>query len=289
MRSLCFAAALLVTSLAHAHAWTRDTGSGYVNLTYSRIAAKRVFGPDGKVVPIVPYTQQVVGLYGEVGLATQFLTATVEATLFRHNALAGQGATYGLGDLRLGVWTGLVTRPVRLAVGWTVGIPSGDSRPRARGVDPRDTEAHAIARSLPVGDGEWDVEARASLGYSFGGRPRYPLRHYLLVEAGYWVRSSGFADSFVYRLELGVQLPWRGIDRFWFIVRFAGVESFASGRDAARDASGLGNGVTFASPGVEVAVRLHRGLGLLAGFDTAVRARSVAAAAQGKVGLSYTF
>lgn len=289
MRAPLSVALLLIPSLASAHAWTRDAGTAYVNLTYSRIAAKRVFGPDGRTLPIVPYTQQVVGLYGEVGLATRYLTATVEATLFRHNALAGQGATLGVGDFRLGVWTGLVAQPVRLSIGWTVGIPSGDSQARARASDPRDTEAQAIARSLPLGDGEWDIESRVSLGYSFGGKPRYPLRHYLLIEAGYWARSGGFADSFVYRIELGVQLPWRVLDRIWVIERLAGVESFASNRDAARDASGLGNGVTYASPGLEVAVRIHRGLGALAGLDTAIRARSVAAAAQFKVGLSYLF
>ena len=51
--------------------------------------------------------------------------------------------------------------------------------------------------------------------------------------------------------------------------------------------SGLGNGVTYLSPCVEVSARIVRGLGASVGLDSALRGRSIAAANQIKVALSY--
>ena len=71
--------------------------------------------------------------------------------------------------------------------------------------------------------------------------------------------------------------------------RFVGVVSFATQAEAARDATGLGNGVSYLSPGIEVYGRIWRGLGASFGYDSAIRgtARSVAAGAQIKLALSY--
>jgi hypothetical protein len=279
--------ALIVTcsSTAKAGPWTRDQGHFYLNTSYSRIATDHYYGPDFHVVPILPYTQQVVGVYGEVGILSRWLTATVEGTLYRRNAISGQGYTEGVGDWRVGVWTGLVEKPVHLGFGLTVGIPVGDRAPSAGpGADP---DAQQIARSLPTGDGEWDVEARLALGHSFGGVKRWPVRQYVAAEAGYWLRTRGIADAFVYKLQLGTNFPWKFIERFWIIARLTGVESFASNADAARDATGLGNGVTFIAPGLEVYGRIWRGLGAALAVDGALRARSVAAGEQLKVAVSY--
>jgi len=275
----------LAPSRAHAGAWTRDQGHFYVGTSYLRIQADQLYAPDFSRVPIVPYQQHLWTFYTEIGLVNRWLTLTTEGTLFRHNAIAEMGRTYGLGDWRVGAWTGLVTKPIRLAFGLTLGIPAGDPRPGAGAAG--DPEAQLIARSLPTGDGEWDVEGRLALGYSFGGARRWPVYHYLVVEAGYWLRTAGYADSFVYKLELGTRFPWQVIDRFWFVLRLSGVESFASVEEAAMNATGLGNGVTFLAPGFEVAGRIFRGLGASIGLDAALRGRSVAAGVQLKVGISY--
>ena len=278
---------LLCPSLARAGAWTRDAGHGYVNTSYAEIAASRFYSPDFRVVPIRPYAQHLVSVYGEVGLVSRWLTATVDGTLFRYNRIADAGATYGAGDWRVGLWTGLVTKPLRLSFGVTVGLPTGDARPNAGAG--ADADAQEIARSLPTGDGEWDVEGRLALGYSFGGKRRWPLTHYLVVEAGYWLRTAGFSDDFVYKVELGTGFPWHGFDRFLLILRLAGLESFASNDKAARNATGLGDGVTYTSPGLEVYGRIVRGLGASVAVEGALRARSVPAAAQVRVTLSYTW
>src|SRR5512147_764634 len=107
-------------STARAGAWTRDAGHGYVNTSYSEIDATRFYSPDFRVVPIQPYQQHLVGIYGEIGLLDRWLTATVDGTLFRYNVIRDAGATYSVGDWRLGLWTGLVTKPVHLSFGVTV-------------------------------------------------------------------------------------------------------------------------------------------------------------------------
>jgi len=277
--------ALLLSPIdASAGAWTRDAGRFYLNASYSRIAADALFTPSFEKVPIVPYTQQLVGSYGEVGLITRWRTVTGEGTIFRHARLEGQGATSGVGDLRLGAWTGLLEQPLRLSLGVLLGLPTGDRAPSAGAG--ADSEAQAIARSLPTGDGEWDVEARAALGTSLASES-WPLEHYVTLEAGYWVRTRGFSDGLTYKLEIGTKIPVFVLDRFWFVLRLSGLESFASTAEAGQDATGLGNGVTYLSPGLEISAKIYQGLGVAAAIDTAVRARSVAAAPQIKLAISY--
>jgi len=268
--------ALVVTVAGRAQAgpWTRDSGSGYVATGWAGIAADRVFAGDGTTQPIPRYEQNLWTFYGELGVVSRWLTATVESTLVRDNLQAGTHTT-GLGDWRFGAWSGLVTRPVRLAVGATVTVPIGDPTPRD--VEPGRT---------PLGSGEFALDVRASFGWSWPGGWRWPLRHYVIVEAGYWRRQI-FADSFVYRAELGVQLPWRVVDRVWLVGRVLGVESFASDARATADPTGLNDGFTVVAPGFEASVRLWRGLAVSAGFETAVRARAVAAGKQVHAAVSW--
>jgi hypothetical protein len=276
---------MLLSQSASAGPWTRDPGHFYVGTSYQRIAAEKLFSPDFNQTPIRRYEQHLVYLYSEVGLVKRWLTASVEGTLYRRGEIRDQGYTEGFGDARLGLWSGLVEKPVRFSVALLVGIPTGDSAPSAG--PSADADAQQIARSLPTGDGEWDVEWRASLGYSFGGARRWPLIHYLVAEAGYWLRTNGYADAFTYKLELGVQFPWKFVERFWLMGRLTGVESFATQKQASMGATGLGNGVTYTAYGVELYGRIYRGLGASLGIDSAFRARSLPAAAQLKVGVSY--
>lgn len=288
------------TAPAQAGPWTRDRGRAFFSLAYSRIGAEKLFGADFSIQPLgTTYEQHALQAYAELGLVDRFLTASFEGQLFRFNQLMGQGATYGLGDLRLGFWSGLVTAPVRLSAAFLIGIPSGDPSPFGG----TDEEAQLVARSLPTGDGETDFEGRLSFGHAFGRARKWPLEHYVVIEAGYWIRTQGrsrdprgrfvstdFADAFTYRAELGTKLPWAFVDRFWFILRLSGVESFASELAASFTcATGLGNGVTYNAYGFETAFRIAAGLGANFGIDSAFRARCVAAGVNLKAGLTYEF
>jgi len=86
-----------------------------------------------------------------------------------------------------------------------------------------------------------------------------------------------------------VQLPWRVVERVWLIGRLIGVESFASEAQATADPTGLNNGFSVVAPGFAGVVRLWRGLAVDAGFETAVRARAVAAGKQVHAGVSYAW
>lgn len=298
--SLIAGIGLLAAAPAQAGPWTRDRGHAFVSLSYSRIAADQIYGADFSRQALgATYEQHALQTYAEVGLVDRYVTASFESQLFRYNTLRDQGATYGLGDMRLGFFSGLLTQPLRLTAAFLLGIPSGDPAP----ITAADDEAQLIARSLPTGDGEVDFEPRLSLGYSFGGKRYWPLQHYIVAEAGYWLRTAGrsrdpggrlvrsdFADAFTYRAELGSKLPFVFVERFWLILRLTGVESFASDLAASFTcATGLGNGVTYTAYGFEIAGRIVRGLGANLGVDGALRARCVAAAPNLKVGLSYEF
>lgn len=270
--------------------WTRDPGHFYVNLSYQYMSTRRIYGADFSAQDLgATYTQHQANFYGEVGMIQRWLTATIEATAFRHNELVGQGYTQGMGDMRFGFWTGLVERPFRLTAAFLAGLPSGDPKPSAGPL--ADPEATLIANSLPTGDGETDFEGRLSFGYSFGKARRWPLEHYVVAEAGYWLRTKGFFDAFTYKAELGTKLPFRFVERFWLIFRFFGQESFVTAQEspASFSGSGLGNGVTLNAYGVELAGRIAAGLGFNIGVDGAFRARLVPATPNLKVGLSYQF
>ncbi len=274
MKRLVACAVLVWAARARASAWTYDAGHGYVGTGWSRIAATSVFTGDGSTQPIARYEQNAWTAYGELGLVSRWLTATVESTLVRDNAQAGDHTT-GMGDWRFGAWSGVIARPVRLSLGATVTVPLGSPTP------------HDVQPGrLPLGSGELSLDLRASFGWSWPGGRRWPLRHYFVVEAGYWRRQI-FADSFVYRAEVGVQLPWRVVDRVWLVGRLLGVESFASDARATSDPTGLNDGFTVLAPGCAGVVRLWRGLAVDAGFETAVRARAVAAGKQVHAGVSW--
>ena len=275
-RRLGLVVLVLWSTPAAAGPWTRDQGHGFVITGWSRIAATSVFAADGSTVPIRRYEQNAWSGYGELGLVSRWLTATVESTLVRDNQ-QGDDHTAGMGEWRFGAWSGVVVRPVRLSLGATVTVPLGSPTPRDVG-----------AGRLPLGSGEFQLDLRAAFGWSWNGGRRWPLRHYFVVEAGYWRREL-FADSFVYRAELGLQLPWRVVDRLWIIGRLIGVESFASAARASSDPTGLDDGFTVVAPGVEGVVRLWRGLSVGAGFETALRARAVAAGRQLHAGVSWTW
>lgn len=271
-------------------AWTRDTGEGYLGLKLAHQASAEFYGADFVRRPIASvYSQTSLGLYGELGVIDRWLTVSVEGELFRRNALADQGATMGFGDLRVGLWSGLVVAPLRVSAGLRLGLPTGDPDPDA-GLDP---DAELIANVLPTGDGELDLEPAVALGYGFGGRSSpWPLEHYVVASAGYWLRGSGISDALTYRAELGTRVPLPILDRLWWTVRLSGIESFASAEDIARAAGnlgGLGNGVSFTSLGLELSVEVWEGLGLSLGWDTAFRARRIIAAAPLRVGVSWSF
>lgn len=280
-------AAVLLPSSVHAQAWTRDAGSAYVQFSHLYIRASSFYAPDGNTFALLrgDYVQHVVGFYGEVGLVDRWLMMTLEGELFRRNILKNQGATAGFGDLRAGFWTGLVEKPFRLSMGVLVGFPTGDATPTAGpGATP---EEEAIARSLPTGDGEFDVHVRIAIGHSFGGG-RWPLQHYALGEFGYAVRNQGLTDQLIYRAEFGTRIDRAGWDRLLLILRLSGTQLLGDPSFAGQSFSGLGEFAVL-SPGGELAIRVWDQLHLSAGAAGALVAKNLPASPQFKFGISWEY
>ncbi|MGB3051363.1 MAG: hypothetical protein WBB42_10220 [Polyangiales bacterium] len=160
---------VLYPSTGEAQAWLRDPGNLYVQTSYFYLRAGSFFGADGNTFKLEngEYVQHVLAFYAEAGVIDRWLMLTLAGELFRRNVLTNLGATSGVGDFQLGAWTAIVEKPVRLTAGLLVGLPTGDPSPSA-GPDAT-PEEEAIARSLPTGDGEVDVNFRLALGHSFGG------------------------------------------------------------------------------------------------------------------------
>jgi len=277
-------AILMSASSAGAGAWTQKAGEGELIGSYLHLSATKLYGPDYRVVDLpAHYEQHVWATYVEIGAVTRWLTVTLESTLYRYNDFSSNGHTSGPGDAKIGLWTGLVVRPFRLSLGLLVGQPFGSPAPSS-GLGP-DASDRARARLLPTGDGEYDFELRVALGKSFGGWRRWPLQHYVVAEVGYWARTAGFGQAFTYRVELGINLPWKIIDRAWFVFRLLGTESLTANADVLPTPTGIGNGVAFLTVGGEINVKVALGAGIGLGLDAPVHGRAVAAAPQVKLSL----
>jgi hypothetical protein len=270
---------------AQAQAWISEPGSGYLQLGYRRIAGDAFYDASGESQALPStYTQQTLSAYAEVGVVPRWLQLSVQGELYRHNSLADQGATHGLGDLRVGAWTGLLQGRHNLAFGVLVGLPTGDERPSAG--PGADLIAEGIARSLPTGDGEVDVTPTVAYGLSFGG-DSWPLEHYLSATLGYQVRSEGIEDGLEYGATFGLRAPYAVIERVWWVLGVAGRE--ALGESGTASFSGLGAGVSYTGFFFGLDVAIWEGLGLTARLEGALRASNVIAGGPLSLGLFWDF
>ncbi|MEM1415224.1 MAG: hypothetical protein AAGH15_10000 [Myxococcota bacterium] len=314
--ALALGATLATPTAAEAQAWVRDPGSGYVQLGYRVIRdADRFFDPSGDVTDIAPYTQHTLNLYGELGLVDRWLQLTVAGELFRRNVLVDQAAVAGIGDFRVGLYTGLYEPessgrsdpfPVRITAGIEVGLPTGDPNPspNVSQSDPNFAQLDAFADTLPTSDGEVDVTFRLLAGWGTrirrGSRPSLDV--YATGGVGYALRNTprrlpailegagDIRDQLQTRLELGIRSTRPVLDRFWFAVRYNGLY-VVQNRNASGQQSfaGLGDGVEVSGIGFVVSAALWKTLRVSFGADGAVAARNLPSAAAYDLSLSYEF
>jgi len=274
--------ALDVTA-ARAQAWIHEPGSGYAELSYRTITGDSFYTSDGETRPLrTTYSQSTLQLYGEVGVVPRWLQVVVDGEIFRYNKLARQGATSGLGDTSLGIWTGLYQEELKVSAGVRTEFPTGDPEPSAPG-DNLQTEI--IANSLPTGDGAFDVAPSLAVGYSLGGPET--VRSYLTATGRYAFRLGDRSDAVEWRAEAGVQFPVQILERFWFAGRLRGLHPLSEGSE--RSFSGLSSGAAHVSPGVTVSADIYEGLGLRGAVEGAVFAQNVVAAAPLQFGVFYDF
>lgn len=282
--AVTFLLALALPASGFAQAWIHDPGDGYLEANFRQISGDQYFNDDGDFRTIAnTYTQSTVGIYGEVGVVPRWLMLTVDGELFRHNKLAKQGATSGLGDMGFGAWTGLLQDRFKLTAGVRLGFPTGDPKPTAPGDD---TEADLIAATLPTGDGFYDVTGSLAWGISIAGEG-WPIQNYLTGAVGYEYRTEGFQDALQWRFELGTRIPVVVLERIWFAMRISGLHPLGDGSGSSF--SGLGANAAYVSPGFGIAADIYAGLGLKASVEGAVYAKNVIAAVPWQVGIYYDF
>lgn len=274
----------LLPAQAFAQAWIDSPGDGYVELSFRQISGDAFYDDEGETRDLAStYTQRTVGIYGQAGVVERWLQLTAQGELYRLNELEDQGRTEGLGDLRLGAWTGLLQGAHNLSLGLQVGLPTGDANP-GEGIE--DNDARNIAAVLPTGDGNLDVTPTLAYGIGFGGGA-WPLQHYLSTSVGYMLRTEGAADSLEYRAELGINAPYPIIERVWFVVSLSGLEPLGDPKE--RGFAGLGDGVTYTGTSLGANIDIWHGLGVMFRLEAAFRARNIIAAPPFKAGLYWNF
>lgn len=282
---------------AQARAWTRDAGEGTIRLTYSYLGADEVYGADGETLEILDYHQHTINVFAEIGLIDRWLTLSAEGPVYRWNQVEGQGSSQGIGDLRVGAWSGLLQGAgLRLTAGVLFGINSGDdsesiARNLPPGVPPGAIESlpPEVEPELPNGDGEFDVEWRLAFGSDMRWLPdAYPLQHYLEAEFGFQYHTDQ-DEAVTYSLKVGTKLPLGVLSRVWLTASLYGVESFADDEDVEVILTGVGNGASFTAFGLELSVDLGWNLELFARFDSALRARGLPATSVLSAGAGFSF
>lgn len=274
---------VLDATSARAQAWIHEPGSGYAELSFRTISGDRFYGSEGDTRELrTTYSQSTLQMYGEVGLVPRWLQVVVSGEVFRYNKLARQGATSGLGDTGLGVWTGLYQQNLKVSAGLRTEFPTGDPKPSAPGDNP---QTEIIANSLPTGDGTFDLAPSLALGYSTGGDGS--VRTYVTSTGRYQLRLGGNPDAVQWRVEAGIQFPVRVLDRIWFAGRIRGLHPLS---EAAQGSfSGLSGGTAHVSPGVSISADLFEGFGVRSSIEGALFARNVVAAVPLQFGVFYDF
>lgn len=275
----------LSAATAYAQVSTREVGRGYFNLSAQFQGSDAFFGSNGQRRTGRNLDQLIISTYGEVGLIERWLTLTLSGDLLRQNTLTDLGTTRGLGDLRVGAlteWWRIGS--VRLLSGLHFGLPTGDPEPSGGS----DDVSELVARSLPTGDGEFDIEPSLRLTGQLDFED-YPLRHYWIVSGGYWIRTDGFVDAVTYGAELGTQVASPGWDRVWLIVRSRGVEALESVDQSSSGGIGVGNGISFTVLGAEAQVRLPAGFSLGVGAEAPLQGQGILDAVAVKSLLGFEF
>ncbi len=203
---LCF------TSQALAGAWTQQAGQAYNRLSANTYHSDRNFDDDGdrkKMDNSGEFNDLNLNYYVEYGLtdaATLIASLYYKQIEYEDNSI--EMKTYGLGDVDLGLKYRLLQFSGGvLAIQGLVKVP----------------ELYDENDSLPLGNGQYDVEARILFGHSLA----YLFPGYCNFEFGYRWRFEEPSDEYRYLVEVGSDLT----DTWYARVKLDGLLSADNGDD----------------------------------------------------------
>ncbi|MFQ5790481.1 MAG: transporter [Acidobacteriota bacterium] len=185
---------------AEAGAWTRPRRRTWVKTSFMFQETEERYFLDGNRIPYFfeGHNRTAAGFFDisrgltdrlEVRLQLPFWTITF-------NDLADNRTSTGIGDIRVGVRYNLAQAPLVATIGSTVKFPTG--------------EFINDAETIPVGEGQYDVEVTAELGRSLWPRPGY-----VTGLMGYRFRTQNgetgidFGDELIWSVEGGYHIAPR--------------------------------------------------------------------------------
>ncbi len=167
-------------------AWTQHEGGMYNKFQFNYYWATQTFDKNGKKFDSGgKFEDKNFTYYGEYGLKDNLtvITSIPVKQISNHLDTGDNTKTTGVGDIDLALKYRLYKgESAVISIQGLVKIP----------------EAYDKNRALPLGNGQYDVEARLLLGKSL-----YPLPLYFGLEAGYRFRFQAPADEFKLLAELG--------------------------------------------------------------------------------------
>ncbi|RJP92241.1 MAG: hypothetical protein C4518_07565 [Desulfobacteraceae bacterium] len=186
---VCGVLVSLLAGSAFAGAWPREKGAWYHQLTLNTYTADENFDDDGDRAAFSnngEFRDKNMSYYLEYGLLEDLtVTGSLPYKWLEYEDDSVTNKTDGVSDLEIG----LKYRLCSLASG-VCSLQTSIKIP----------EAYDMADAVPLGNGQYDYEARLLYGRSL--YPHFP--GYVNVEAGYRFRAEAPADEFKYLVEAGV-------------------------------------------------------------------------------------
>ncbi len=189
--SLILILPLVLSSRCFAGAWTQPEGVCYEKFSFNYYYGDHMFDSSGDRIRTPNngrFKDRNLTNYFEIGISDRVTAITSLTYKWLHNDYTGGNfAAQGLGDIDLGA------RVKLLEGNW--GIMSSQLLVKIPGL-------YGSTDSLPLGNGQWDLETRLLYGRSF-----WPLMPgYGNVEAGYRWRAGAPSNEFRYLAEFGMDI-----------------------------------------------------------------------------------
>lgn len=270
LRCIAFAGLLLGTaSAAHAGAWTQQQGHLYNRLSINYYSADRDFDGDGERTNMPnggEFTDYNLSNYVEYGLFDSLTGfASLAYKRIRSDNDLRRDTTWGVGDIDVGLRQRLLENDLGVfAVQGLVKTP----------------EAYDEDEDLPLGNGQYDLEAKLLYGRSL-----YPLLPgYAGIEIGYRWRLEDPSDEVRYLVEFGGDFT----KSLYARVKLDGIYSVDNGKR--RDAGGnptTTNNFDLGKLDLTVGYKLTPAWGLEAAWTPALYGQHTAAGATYTLAVSY--
>jgi len=171
-------------TLAHAGAWTAPKGDVYLKGAVNYFETSSRFGPDD-LAGFENFKDLNFNVYLEYGLQDNLTFFTTTAFKDIENTASGvTTSNSGIADVDLGLRYNLTNEPAVISIQGLFKAPF----------------LYDENASLPLGNGQIDLEGKLLIGKSFGAAG------YAGLEAGYRFRAKAPVDEFRYLIEYGVDI-----------------------------------------------------------------------------------